>query len=526
MPEMHQNIAVGTRLRAVACLITALLALALSACAFNNQPEVLVDDWQRLSIMGTPAGYIHTVSKLRDAARPVIVTHVFSHTRINRMGEALNIRMEVEYLEDAETGALMQVYSKTQMADIPTECRAIARGDKLHVQTTVAGRTSKKELPYDDELIGPQEIIRRTREQALKPGGHLDFKTFVPDMARIARSRLHIVGQERIRLGATEDEEADGEKLEAPAKEEETEPNRDEEGELLWHGTLTQDVLPMVTTRVWIDDNGEVAKSVMNVIGGIVVERTTQVRALQAVAPSQTADLFERFFVTVNREIPNPYETTEAVYRIEAPEAILNKLTLEDRRQTVLEREEGGVLLRVRALTDAEEPAEAAPDEKYLVATPYVQSDDDAIEKAASEAVEGVDGLEPRALKLREWVYKNVRLKDMSVGFASAKEVLLSRRGDCTEHAVLLAALLRAQGIPARVAVGLVYYQGKFGYHMWTEAFLNDWRALDAALNQETVDATHIKLLDSALEEGSANAAFVNLVGLIGKMEITIEEIN
>ena len=40
---------------------------------------------------------------------------------------------------------------------------------------------------------------------------------------------------------------------------------------------------------------------------------------------------------------------------------------------------------------------------------------------------------------------------------ATAAEVARSREGDCTEHAVLLAALARARGIPARVAMGLVY---------------------------------------------------------------------
>ena len=34
-----------------------------------------------------------------------------------------------------------------------------------------------------------------------------------------------------------------------------------------------------------------------------------------------------------------------------------------------------------------------------------------------------------------------------------------TRSGDCSEHAVLLTALLRARGIPARVSHGLVYLE-------------------------------------------------------------------
>src|SRR6185295_15628929 len=37
------------------------------------------------------------------------------------------------------------------------------------------------------------------------------------------------------------------------------------------------------------------------------------------------------------------------------------------------------------------------------------------------------------------------------VGYASAREALRTRAGDCTEFAVLLAAAARSRGIPARV---------------------------------------------------------------------------
>ncbi len=85
--------------------------------------------------------------------------------------------------------------------------------------------------------------------------------------------------------------------------------------------------------------------------------------------------------------------------------------------------------------------------------------------------------------------------------------------------------MLRAAGIPSRVAVGLIYWNGIFGYHMWTEAFLNDWTALDATLNREVVDATHIKFADAALDTGSAAATFLDLVQVVGKIRLSVEEI-
>ena len=66
-------------------------------------------------------------------------------------------------------------------------------------------------------------------------------------------------------------------------------------------------------------------------------------------------------------------------------------------------------------------------------------------------------------------------------------EVARSKQGDCTEHAVLTAALCRAAGIPAKVASGLAYVSqwqnvsNGFGGHAWTQAYIgNKWINLDA----------------------------------------------
>jgi hypothetical protein len=85
-------------------------------------------------------------------------------------------------------------------------------------------------------------------------------------------------------------------------------------------------------------------------------------------------------------------------------------------------------------------------------------------------------------------------------GHFSALETLNRRAGDCTEAAVLLAALGRAAGIPTKVASGLVYsrqrYHGVsnvFIPHSWTLAYVDGrWRSFDLAL--EAFDSTHLAL--------------------------------
>ena len=92
--------------------------------------------------------------------------------------------------------------------------------------------------------------------------------------------------------------------------------------------------------------------------------------------------------------------------------------------------------------------------------------------------------------------------------------------------------MLRAKGIPSRVAVGLVYVDLKdtsaFGGHMWTEANLNgQWIPLDATLGRGGTGAAHIKLSDSSLSDDgpAAISSFAPLMLVIGQLKIDVKSV-
>ena len=66
-------------------------------------------------------------------------------------------------------------------------------------------------------------------------------------------------------------------------------------------------------------------------------------------------------------------------------------------------------------------------------------------------------------------MYQHVQAKSLDRGYAPATATLESRAGDCTEHSVLLSALLRSVGIPTRLVDGVVVDGGRAGYHEWVE---------------------------------------------------------
>ena len=111
---------------------------------------------------------------------------------------------------------------------------------------------------------------------------------------------------------------------------------------------------------------------------------------------------------------------------------------------------------------------------------------------------------------LRDFAHRYIDKKNLSRSYDVASVVAARKEGDCTEHAVFLAALLRLKKIPARVAHGLVLVRSggqtrAFG-HAWVEVRgPRAWTPLDAALDVDPRAPVYLPL--SVMEdEGLAHS--------------------
>src|SRR5262249_4848004 len=171
------------------------------------------------------------------------------------------------------------------------------------------------------------------------------------------------------------------------------------------------------------------------------------------------------------------------------------------------------------------DPGSDEVDPQYLKSNPLVTSDDPMVRSRALAVTRGVEDPWEKAKQINQWVFRSTpdQDKNFKVAFAEASKVIRNLTGDCTEHAVLAAAMCRAVGVPARVVIGLIYvdHLEGFGYHMWNEVYVNKrWVALDPSWNQSEVDAVHIKLAETSLEGVSPFEAFLPLVRVMGKLTI------
>src|SRR5690606_18990396 len=152
--------------------------------------------------------------------------------------------------------------------------------------------------------------------------------------------------------------------------------------------------------------------------------------------------------------IANPRRLRRAVYELSLVDATENdRLTL---TSGGVQRVEQLGPDRVRVTVDLDKPLEPAgdeTDETHLAAFAMVNHKDPKIRELMRQAL-GDDGAKlaraEKARRLAQFVAGYVESKNLNVGYASASETARTATGDCTEHAVLLAALLRAAAIPSR----------------------------------------------------------------------------
>jgi hypothetical protein len=113
-------------------------------------------------------------------------------------------------------------------------------------------------------------------------------------------------------------------------------------------------------------------------------------------------------------------------------------------------------------------------------------------------------------------------------GWDFASVVARRREGDCSEHAVLTAALARMRGMPARVVVGVALLShgksfGAFG-HAWAEIREDGkWIVADAALHESPAAARYLPMgvlndegMGYAMDLGRLMQAWVDGVTVLG----------
>ncbi len=439
------------------------------------------EEWMGIYFRGSKIGWIHVASELQENG---YIVREESRMHLKVMDTSQRIWTKTTCWTD-NTFALNSFDFQMKSDVISLVVSGEIRGKTLYLDIQSAGKVQKKEIscprrPYLFINLRPYLFY-----QGFEVGKSLRFPVVLPSTLNQSEVVITIEEEEDITV-------------------------HDE----VWRAFRIKQSFAGIEVTSWYDKEGRPLKEVSPM--GFTMLREDARTALQGVEEGgDMVDIIASTMVSTDRELPEPSSLQyihlslkgidPLVFDLEGGRQHLQGSTLEIFKEDL----EPSLSITV--------PVEDKAFETSLKATPFVQSDDERIQKLSREIVgEERDGVKVAGL-LMDWVYQNLE-KRPTVSLPSALEVLDLEAGDCNEHAVLMAALARAVGLPAKLVVGIVYLENGFYYHAWTEVWVGKWMSLDPVMSQFPADITHVKFIEGGLEQQ------IRMTQVIGKLSIDILE--
>jgi len=463
------------------------------------------ESWMGVYMNGVKVGYMHNhESRIEKNGAPMIKSISESVMTMSRMGgNSIEIKTVQESWFDQKEKPLETIL-KTIMSESITEIRAEILPDR--VRFFLAGE-NVKELTYDQEFYLGVPLENVVRSEQFKPGYKHNFKILDPIAYALSDCRFEVIGEEDILLLGRK--------------------------KRLWHvRSELHSVIPIVVDE-WIDKEGEIYRS--DTKTGFLDTVSIRMSQEKAMEPAeQNFDLAFSSIIRSNKLLSQPQNIKVLEFKLSGlPMDRMKRFPWEKGTQEILAEHEDFIQVRTTARIFKTADAQSLPItdpllQDSLAATPFCQSDNAEIINTAREIIGPERNSWSAAKKIAEWIDSEMT-PNYDVGFAPALEILKNREGDCTEHSVLMIALCRAVGIPARAAVGIMYADGFFAYHMWPEVYVGQWIGLDAkwlANDEESgeyyTDATHIKFGFSNLDENMFSEMIASISEVIGKLKLEI----
>ena len=474
----------------------ALLALVFAAVA--RADWTLVEErFYALSLAGSPCGRSSERVE-RDGGRLRTTSRI--EMRFSRLGQETAIDLSSEFVE-TERGDAVEATVRQRGAEPIRYVFETAR----QVRVERGAVREERELA-DADWLTPREAAAFIAARGAAEAGEIRFRTLD------VQSGLSIVDISMKRRGAAE----------------RTVMGR---GVRLAEYEVRNSLSPIVA-RDLHDPRGVLVESATPLGLGELVSRLATREEADASYAKASFDLLAGTFVKGAR-IARYAQRTELSFTVTATAGELIELPGDGAQRFARTGPGAGRVTVELSRGSASAPGDA-DDPRWRKSTGLIDSDSAEVRALLAEAKLNPESTRfDRANALRLLVSRHLRAKDLATAFGSASEAARTRGGDCTEHAVLLAALLRAEGIPSRLASGLVYVPDLggsgpgWGWHLWTQALVerDEWIDFDATVSGDGrgYHCAHLLVATSDLAGGATDPAFARALSLIGGIRIEVE---
>lgn len=474
----------------------------LSTILWAEKP--LDDSWYILTFDKAYLGYIHNIVKQAPwHGKSMIQTSIDTNMILTRMKMKLNVSVHTLYVDNLQHEPVY-FYSEVSLSSMKTITEGTIEGKNIIVTQTRGGKRINKKIILDNDTIFPSSKFKDIKKGDLIKGNKLSYKIFMPSFLILVKYSVKVKGNEKITFA--------GNTISAIKT------------------VSYNDITPSVPTIEWVDASGEVLQFETEMLGAKMKgTKTNREKALNKNGDSKPIEMFVNFLIKPDKQLKNSSELYEIKYNLRLIKGDIPTNFIEDDRQRIISKTNNSLILKVVKKKLPRDNSNTFPLKekkvsKFLEPTTFVQSSDPAIIAQAKKIVGNEKSTIQAAKKITAWVYKNIKKKNLSVGFASASEVIQNLEGDCSEHSVLATALCRAVGIPARTCIGIVYSPmlKAFGYHLWFEVYAGSWYQFDPTLYQLEPDPTHIVFAKGNMDGSQLIKSSATLNHYISNLKINI----
>ncbi len=166
------------------------------------------------------------------------------------------------------------------------------------------------------------------------------------------------------------------------------------------------------------------------------------------------------------------------------------------------------------------------PDPRFLQNSWVVDFEEQAVRSLANDLRAELEAV-PTVAELERYVHGHIVDKSYTRAFDLASQVATTSSGDCTEHAVLLAAMARSYGHHARVVIGSLILESDAGLyafgHAWTEIHDGErWTIRDATRPDASPDVRQLRYLPMAILDDEGPGYFMSLLNTMMSMPVRI----
>lgn len=466
--------------------------------------------WYVIQMDGKPVGYEQLTTSKVQGSRNLVKVFRRTEMRIRRLGADVKVQAFLWTTQTTDGELLAFDLQRIDAAGNRIERSGSLSDNKrsFDIQERVAATRSQRsvaiqrppkspivELWLPTAMISPNAAINNRRQ---------NFSVFFPETVDIATITASIQPYRQVFLPR-------GQQVTAARLE---------------YSVATR---PAEPTRMLIAEDQHLIRKEKSLLNRPLAWAQATADSALAAVKSETLDVTAKAVIPVDRLIAFQDDTSPVKLKLTVRQGFLGQIP-STAFQTVTAVSSSSVFIEltptiypqtVRSRTTGLQPVSLPP-------STMMPTTDLMLQRMASRGTVGKTEPVDVCLSLEKHVGSMLNFSPFSTNLLSADTVAKQKKGDCTEHAILLATLMKIRGIPARIASGLILTPGRPGFtgHVWVEAKIEDnWYPFDSTSPMSSRQL-RIKLTDSNFDDSSQSSGlslFTPILDLAGRSAFTVE---